>query len=200
MTSSNFSPSKDSAILSLPQGTIGPGGAGSAAAPADALRMMLSTLMHETIEREFAQFLGAQPFERTAERRGGRNGYRRRQFTTRVGTLDLRIPRDRAGRFQPSRFARYQRSEQALVATLVELYIQRVSTRKVSTVVETLCGASVSASEISALTKRLDGDLEAWRTRPLSAKAYPCTRTSSSTPTSSGCAGKASCGAPQCSG
>jgi transposase-like protein len=166
MTSS----SKDSAIHALAQGT---GGTGSAAPPTDPLRAMLSTLIDETIEREFAQFLGAERFARTPERRGIRNGYRRRQFTTRVGTLELRIPRDRAGRFQPSLFARYQRSEQALVATLVELYIQGVSTRKVSTVVETLCGASVSASEISALTKRLDGDLEAWRTRPLSAKAYP---------------------------
>jgi transposase-like protein len=129
------SPSKDSAILALPQGSHGTGGTGSAAAPADVLRTMLTTLIHETIEREFAQFLGARPFERTPQRRGVRNGYRRRQFTTRVGTLELRIPRDRAGRFQPSLFARYQRSEQALVATLVELYIQGVSTRKVSTVV-----------------------------------------------------------------
>jgi transposase-like protein len=70
-------------------------------------------------------------------------------------------------------FARYQRSEQALVLALTEMYIQGVSRRKVSTIVETLCGTSVSASEVSALTKRLDGDLEVWRTRPLTAKSYP---------------------------
>ena len=87
--------------------------------------------------------------------------------------IERRVPHDRAGRFQPSLFARYQRSEQPLVLALTEMYFQGVSTRKVTTIVETLCGASVSASEVSALTKRLDGELEAWRTRPLTAKAYP---------------------------
>ena len=163
------SQTKDSTILALSQGQD----AGGRAAPADALRTMLSTLIQETIEREFTQFVGAKPFERTPERRDVRNGSRRRQFTTRVGQIELRIPRDRAGHFQPSLFARYQRSEQALVLALTEMYIQGVSTRKVTTIVETLCGTSVSASEVSALTKRLDGDLEIWRTRPLTAKAYP---------------------------
>lgn len=158
---------KDSAILPLPQGTP------SGAASADVLRAMLSTMIHETLEREFAQFVGARPFERTEARRDVRNGYRTRKFSTRVGQIELRIPRDRAGRFQPSLFARYQRSEQALVLALTEMYIQGVSTRKVSTIVETLCGTRVSASEVSALTKRLDGDLEVWRTRPLTAKTYP---------------------------
>ena len=129
--------------------------------------------MQETIAREFTQLIGAERFERSPARRDVRNGYRRRQFTTRVGTIELRIPRDRAGRFQPSLFARYQRSEQALVLALTEMYLQGVSTRNVSTIVETLCGTRVSASEVSALTKRLDGELEGWRTRPLMAKAFP---------------------------
>lgn len=143
------------------------------AAPEDALRAMLQTLIQETLEREFTQFLGAAPFERSAARRGLRNGRRRRRFLTRVGPLELRVPRDRAGRFQPSLFARYQRSEQALVVSLIEMYLKGISTRKVSAVVERLCGATISASEVSALVKRLDGELEAWRTRPLTAKAYP---------------------------
>jgi putative transposase len=134
---------------------------------------MLSTMIQETLEREFTQFVGAKRFERTGERRDVRNGYRRRQFSTRVGQLELRVPRDRAGRFQPSLFARYQRSEQSLVLALTEMDLQGVSTRKVTTIVEALCGTSVSASEVSALTKRLDGDLEVWRTRPLTAKSYP---------------------------
>src|SRR4051812_14036873 len=79
----------------------------SAAPPDDALRQMLATLVQETLEQEFARFLGAAPHERTPARRGWRNGYRRRRFTTRVGTLELRVPRDRAGEFQPSLFARY---------------------------------------------------------------------------------------------
>lgn len=143
------------------------------AAPEDALRAMLQTLIQETLEREFTQYLGAAPFERSAARRGLRNGHRRRRFLTRVGPVELRVPRDRAGRFQPSLFARYQRSEQALVFALIEMYLKGISTRKVSAVVEQLCGATISASEVSALVKRLDGELEAWRTRPLTAKAYP---------------------------
>lgn len=141
--------------------------------PPDALRELVTTLIRETMEREFTQFLRAQPHERSATRRGWRNGHRRRRFTTRVGTLELRVPRDRAGLFQPSLFARYERSEQAFVAALVEMYVQGVSTRKVARVVETLCGASVSASTVSAAVRRLDGEVAAWRARDLGGQTYP---------------------------
>lgn len=141
--------------------------------PDDALRAMLATLVQGLIEEEFATFLGAGPHERTPARTGWRNGYRERQFTTRVGTLTLRIPRDRAGAFAPSLFARYQRSEQAFMLALAEMYVQGVSTRKVTPVVETLCGVTISASEVSALVKRLDHELAAWRTRSLAETAYP---------------------------
>jgi putative transposase len=143
------------------------------AVPDDALRQMLTTLVQETLEREFTHFIGAAPHAHTATRRGWRNGHRRRRFTTRVGTLELRVPRDRAGAFQPSLFARYERSEQAFVAALVEMYIQGVSTRKVAKVVETLCGAQVSASTVSSVVKKLDGELSAWRDRDLGGQAYP---------------------------
>lgn len=144
-----------------------------APAPEDVLREMLTTLVQETLEREFTRFVGARPHERTARRRGWRNGYRRRRFTTRVGTLDLRVPRDRAGQFQPTLFARYERSEQAFVAALVEMYVQGVSTRKVTRVVETLCGVQVSASAVSAVVRKLDTELAAWRQRDLGGQAYP---------------------------
>jgi putative transposase len=156
---------KDGTVLSLPQSGGG--------APEDALRAMLQHLIHQTLEHEFRQFLGAARFERSPERRGVRNGHRRRRLLTRVGALELRVPRDRAGQFQPTLFARYQRSEQALVLALVEMYLQGISTRKVSAVVEQLCGTTISASEISALTKTLDAALAAWRTRALGGKAYP---------------------------
>jgi transposase-like protein len=143
------------------------------AVPEDALRAMLTTLVQETLEREFTHFLGAAPHEHTTTRRGWRNGHRRRRFTTRIGTLELRVPRDRAGAFQPSLFARYERSEQAFVAALVEMYLQGVSTRKVARVVETLCGAQVSASAVSSAVKKLDGELAAWRTRDLGGQTYP---------------------------
>jgi putative transposase len=141
--------------------------------PDDALRQMLTTLVQETLEREFTHFVGAHPHERSATRRGWRNGHRRRRFTTRVGTLELRVPRDRAGLFQPTLFARYERSEQAFVSALVEMYVQGVSTRKVSRVVETLCGVRVSASAVSAVVKKLDWELAAWRTRDLGGQQYP---------------------------
>jgi transposase-like protein len=141
--------------------------------PTDALRTMLSQLIHDVLETEFASVVGAARYERSDDRRGVRNGYRTRRWTTRVGTLELRIPRDRAGEFQPSLFARYQRAEQALVATLAEMYVQGVSTRKVSAIVEQLCGESISASTVSAMTATLDASLAAWRARPLTAKAYP---------------------------
>lgn len=82
-----------------------------------------------------------------------------RTLITRVGKLELRVPQDRDGRFSTELFERYQRSEQALVATLAEMYVQGVSTRKVKAITEELCGHSFSASTISAINKRLEASL-----------------------------------------
>src|SRR5215210_5283920 len=142
-------------------------------APPDVMRAMLAQMMQAAIQAEFDRFMGAGPWERTGERRGWRNGSKRRRLHTRVGTIELRIPKDREGRFQPSLFERYQRSEKALVLALVEMYIQGVSTRKVQKVVEQLCGVLVSASQVSALVKGLDGELETWRRRSLGGQKYP---------------------------
>jgi putative transposase len=139
----------------------------------DALRQLIEAVVQTTLAREFAQFLGAGLYERTDGRQGVRNGTRPRTLVTRVGRLVLQVPRDRAALFRPSVFARYQRHEQALVSTLAECYLQGVSTRKVRHVVETLCGESVSASLVSAATKRLDAALAAWRARRLDAQAIP---------------------------
>ena len=144
-----------------------------APAPDDLLRQMLTTIVQQTLEQEFTRFLGAAPHERTQARRGWRNGHRTRHFTTRVGSLELRIPRDRAGLFQPALFARYERSEQAFLAALVEMYVQGISTRKVTHVVETLCGVHVSASAVSAVVKKLDAEIAVWRTRDLGGEEYP---------------------------
>jgi transposase-like protein len=142
-------------------------------APPDLLRSMLTQMMQAAIQAEFDRFMGADRWERTGERRGWRNGSKRRRLHTRVGTIELRIPKDREGRFQPSLFERYQRSEKAFVLALVEMYIQGVSTRKVQKVVEQLCGVLVSASQVSALVKGLDGELETWRKRSLGGQKYP---------------------------
>ena len=135
--------------------------------------MMLQSLIQQSIELEFRRFLGADSYERSDTRTGWRNGHRGRSFVTRLGKLELRIPRDRDGEFQPEIFARYQRCEQAFVLTLAEMYLQGVSTRKVSAVVEQLCGVSISASTVSSCTKRLDQSLDLWRKRRLDASRYP---------------------------
>ena len=139
---------------------------------ADFLRTMVQALVQETMEGEMDECLGAGRYERTDQRLGYRSGYYSRNLLTRVGTLELRVPQDRDGRFSTQVFERYQRSEKALVSTLVEMYIQGVSTRKVTKIVEELCGHSLSATTISNLTKRLDEELRQFAQRPLQ-EPYP---------------------------
>lgn len=141
-------------------------------APEDLLRAMVQRLVQETIQTEFDPFIGAERYERNGRRRGWRNGHKPRTLKTRVGKLELRIPQDREGRFQPSVFERYERSEKALVAAMIEMYVQGVSTRKVSKIVEQLCGHLISASAVSAVTRKLDDEVTAWRRRSLAGKRY----------------------------
>ena len=147
------------------------GGSPAVAADPAALRQLVETMVQEMLTREFTQYLGAAPYERSETRQGVRNGTRPRTLVTRVGRLTLEVPRDRAGGFTPTIFARSQRHEQALLCTLTECYLQGVSTRKVRHVVKTLCGETVSASLVSAATKRLDASLAAWRSRRLDGQA-----------------------------
>jgi putative transposase len=137
------------------------------------LRGIVERAVQAVLEEEMTAHLGAARYERGEGRTGYRNGAKPRTLTTRVGTLELRVPQDRDGTFSTEVFARYQRSEQALVATLMEMYVQGVSTRKVAAITEELCGTSFSKSQISALVGRLDPELKAWRERPLTAAAYP---------------------------
>jgi transposase-like protein len=133
----------------------------------DGLRESVRAVMQEMLEAEMTDALGAEKGERTAARLGYRSGYYTRTLVTRVGKLELRVPQDRDGRFSTELFERYQRSEQALVATLAEMYVQGVSTRKVKAITEELCGHAFSASSISAINKRLDESLRAFAERPL---------------------------------
>jgi putative transposase len=133
----------------------------------DGLREIVRTVMQEMLEGEMTDALSAEKGERTTARLGYRSGYYTRTLITRVGKLELRVPQDRDGRFSTELFERYQRSEQALVATLAEMYVQGVSTRKVKAITEELCGHAFSASSISAINKRLDESLRAFAERPL---------------------------------
>lgn len=137
------------------------------------LRGLVQGALQAILEAEMEAHLGAGRYERTAGRSGHRNGYKPRTLHTRVGSLELRVPQDREGTFSSELFARYQRSEQALVVTLLEMYLQGVSTRKVAAITEQLCGTRVSKSQVSALTATLDATLAAWRERPLTARRYP---------------------------
>lgn len=133
----------------------------------DELGEVIRTVLQEVLEAEMDEALGASKSERTPERLGYRSGHYGRTLVTRVGKLELRVPQDRAGRFSTELFERYQRSERALVATLAEMYVQGVSTRKVKAITEELCGHAFSASSISAINKRLDESLKAFAERPL---------------------------------
>ncbi len=137
------------------------------------LREIVERVVQGILEAEMEAHIGAAPYERNKERRGQRNGYKPRMLRTRVGTLNLAIPQDREGTFSTSIFARYQRNEKALVLSLMEMYIQGVSTRKVKEITEVLCGTSFSKSQVSALAGGLDAELNAWRKRPLSSRSYP---------------------------
>ena len=110
----------------------------------DAIADLLGTVLNQVLEAQMTEHLGADKHEQNAERQGYRNGYRERKLYTRVGTLTLRVPQTRDGSFSTEIFKRYQRSEQAFVLGLMEMYLQGVSTRKVTKVTEELCGVSFS--------------------------------------------------------
>jgi transposase-like protein len=138
----------------------------------DFLRELVQRTVQQVLEAEMTSFLGAGTYERNGERRGWRNGSKPRTLKTRVGKLELMVPKDRDGEFQTELFERYQRSEKALVLAMLEMYLGGVSTRKVSAITEALCGLEVSKSQVSALTQRLDAEIAQWRMRPLT-QSYP---------------------------
>lgn len=139
----------------------------------DFLRAIVERTVQAILETEMTAHLGAERYERSAGRKGQRNGYKPRTLHTRVGTLTLLVPQDRESTFSTQLFARYQRNEKALVLALMEMYLEGVSTRKVADITEVLCGTSFSKSLVSHLAGELDTDLAAWRARPLGDAAYP---------------------------
>ena len=144
----------------------------SEAPETDWLCDLVEWLYQEMLEMEFTEQLGAGPYERTPSRQGYRNGYRERHLHTRVGTVTLRVPRDREGKFSTRLFERCQRSEKALILALQEAYVTGVSTRKVSRITEKLCGTEFSKDQVSRMAQALDEELERWRQRRLE-KRYP---------------------------
>lgn len=133
----------------------------------EALKFLLERIMNAIMQAESEEQLGAARYERTSERTDSRNGTRERELNTRIGTLTLEVPRHRNEPFHTMIFENYSRSEASLIATMVQMVIAGVSTRKVEKVVETLCGTSFSKSTVSSLCKRLDEEVAAFRNRSL---------------------------------
>jgi len=138
----------------------------------DFLRPLIKVALQEVLEAEMSEAVGAAKGERSSERLSYRSGYYGRKLVTRVGTVELRVPQDRQGRFSTEVFERYQRSEKALVGALVEMYVQGVSTRKVKAISEELCGHEFSASTVSELNKKMDVELARFAGRELG-EEYP---------------------------
>ena len=138
----------------------------------DAMKHLLQKLLQEVLEAEMETALQASKSERTGGRLGYRSGHYPRTLVTRVGKLELKVPQDRQGRFSTELFERYQRSEKALVAALMQMYVQGVSTRRVKTITEELCGHEFSASAISELNVKMDEELKRFMHRRLD-EAYP---------------------------
>ena len=133
----------------------------------ESFRFLLERILNEIMKAESEEQLGAAKHERTDERQDYRNGTRERSLTTRIGTLTLEVPRHRNEPFHTMVFENYQRSEASLIATMVQMVVAGVSTRKVSRVVEELCGREFSKSTVSELCKRLDVDINAFRSQSL---------------------------------
>ena len=138
----------------------------------DVVREAVRLVIAELMEVEVAELAGAARYERSPERATQRNGYRQRQWDTRVGSLELAIPRLRSGSYFPSFLEPRRRSEQALVAVVAEAYVNGVSTRKVERLVAQLGIESMSRSTVSRLCKTLDEQVRIFRERPLEGR-YP---------------------------
>ena len=139
----------------------------------EGIRRLLAMLINEAMQAEVTEHLQAEPHERSQMRRGYRNGSKPRSFATRVGKVQLQVPQTRGCEpYHPSLFARWQRSERALLVACAEMYFQGVSTRKVQGVLEQMCGMDISAATVSRVAAELDEKLAAFRTQRLDGTPY----------------------------
>ena len=133
----------------------------------DVLREGVRVLAQALMEAEVSSQIGGERYERTDERTAYRNGYRTRTWDTRVGTLELAIPKVQPGSYFPSLLEPRRRGERALVAVVQEAYVHGVSTRKVDDLMRALGLEGISKSEVSRVCGALDAEVEAFRTRPI---------------------------------
>lgn len=133
----------------------------------DFLKEAMNVLVHALMDAEVSAQIGAERYERSTDRTNHRNGYRHREWDTRVGTLDLRIPKLRKGTYFPSLLEPRKRAEKALLSVVQEAYVHGVSTRKVDELVEALGMKGISKSEVSRICKELDEVVVAFKERKL---------------------------------
>jgi transposase-like protein len=133
---------------------------------------LIRILLNAAMKAERQQYLGAAPYQHSPERIGHANGYKPKTMATRLGEITFQVPQVREGGFYPNALEKGLRSERALTQTLAEMYVQGVSTRKVSAIVEQLCGVNISSSQVSQAAAKLDETLQAWRNRPLGEIVY----------------------------
>ncbi len=138
----------------------------------DGMARAIGILVNEAMKIERNEALGAQPYERTDHRRGYANGFKPKTLSTRIGQVELKVPQTRGVEFYPKSLERGVRSERALKLAVAEMYVQGVSTRKITKITSELCGLDVSSSQVSRAAKLLDEELQSWRERPLGKLTY----------------------------
>ncbi len=139
----------------------------------DFLREALYVLVEGIMDAEVSAQIGAQHGERSPDRITHRNGYRNRDWDTRVGTMELRIPKLREGSYFPSLLEPRRRSEKALLAVIQQAYVEGVSTRRVDDLIKSLGCDGISKSQVSRICGQLDQVVETFLGRPLDAGPYP---------------------------
>ena len=138
----------------------------------DFLPDLIRGIVNTAMQAERQQYLHAGRYQHSPERTGQANGFKPKTVNTRMGAITLDVPQVREGGFYPGALEKGRRSERALTLTLAEMYVQGVSTRKVTAVVEQLCGVHVSSTQVSQAAAKLDAILHAWRERPLGEFLY----------------------------
>uniref|UniRef100_UPI000A974611 transposase n=1 Tax=Alicyclobacillus acidiphilus TaxID=182455 RepID=UPI000A974611 len=138
----------------------------------DFLKEGLKVLTQAVMEAEVSSLIGAERYERSDKRTNSRNGYRTREWDTRVGTIDLQIPKLRKGSYFPSILEPRKKAEKALLSVVQEAYVHGVSTRKVDELVESMGIQGISKSEVSRICKELDDVVQGFKNRSLEG-TYP---------------------------
>jgi len=138
----------------------------------DLVKSAMVLILNEYMEKERDDYMKNQSYDRSENRHDYRNGYYERDYILNVGRVKLKVPRTRSGNFSTEVFERYKRCDQAFLLSMTEMFINGVSTRKVSNIVKQLCGENVSKSMVSNLTKKLDPVVKEWANRPLNVYHY----------------------------